>query len=340
MEEKIEPKKIKMSGPRKTAIFLLAMGEEYASKIFKKMSRAEIRKVASVMAEIDEITPEELEVVSEEFVVSFEGDTKLVIEGNQFSRTVIGDALGQEAADGIFDDIEAEKRDLPFDWSRKIDTGALASYIESEHPQTIAMVLAHLPADISSEILSTIPDEVKGDIAMRVAHLGQIPEEIVRAVDDALRTELSAIGGTGGKVGGLQVLVDIINGLDKASEEIIMESIEEEQAEMAADIRAMMFVFEDLVRVDDKGFREILKKVESAQLTLALKTASEEMKDKIFKNLSQRAVEMLKEDLEVMGPTKLSEVEESQQAIVNAAKELEAEGTITLGGKGKDDILV
>ncbi|MBU0995521.1 MAG: flagellar motor switch protein FliG [Proteobacteria bacterium] len=340
MDEKTELKPSKMSGPRKTAIFLLAMGEDYASKIFKRMSNQEIKKVASIMAEIDHITPEELDAVSQEFIASFEGDMKLVIAGETFSRNVIGNALGNEFATSIFEDIEAEKRDLPFDWSRKVDIHALANYIESEHPQTIAMVLAHLPSDISSEIMSSLPDDQKGDIAMRIAHLGQVPEEIVRAVDEALKSELSTIGGSGGKSGGLQVLVDIINGLDKASEEVIMEAIEEEQAEMAADIRAMMFVFEDLVRVDDKGFREILKKVESSQLTLALKTASEEMSEKIFKNLSARAVEMLKEDLEVMGPTKLSEVEEAQQAIVSAAKELEAEGSITLGGKGKDDILV
>ena len=340
MDDKTDVKAGKMTGPRKTAIFLLAMGEEYASKIFKRMTNKEIKKVASIMAEIDHITPEELDAVSKEFVVNFEGDMKLVIEGGVFSKKVIGNALGNDLATSIFEDIEAEKRDLPFDWSRKVDVHALSNYIESEHPQTIAMILAHLPSDIASQIMSSLPDDQKGDIAMRIAHLGQVPEEIVRAVDEALKEELSTIGGSGGKSGGIQVLVDIINGLDKSSEEIIMEAIEEEHAEMAADIRAMMFVFEDLLRVDDKGFREILKKIESSQLTLALKTASDEMREKIFKNLSARAVEMLKEDLEVMGPTKLSEVEEAQQAVVSAAKELEAEGTITLGGKGKDDILV
>ena len=340
MDEKGDGKPPKLTGPRKTAIFLLAMGEDYASRIFRRMSNAEIKKVASIMSEIDNITPEELDAVSMDFIECFEGDMKLVVQGESFSKKVIGNTLGEEFATSIFDDIEAEKRDLPFDWSRKVDTHALASYIEGEHPQTIAMILAHLPSDIAAEIMNSIPDDQKGDIAMRIVHLGQVPEEIVRAVDEALKSELSTIGGSGGKSGGLQVLVDIINGLDKSSEEVIMETIEEEHAEMAADIRAMMFVFEDLVRVDDKGFREILKKVESSQLTLALKTASEEMQEKIFKNLSGRAVEMLKEDLEVMGPTKLSEVEEAQQSIVAAAKELEAEGTITLGGKGKDDVLV
>jgi flagellar motor switch protein FliG len=201
------------------------------------------------------------------------------------------------------------------------------------------MVLAHLPVDIASEILMAIPDEKKGDIALRLAQLGQIPEDVVRDVDEALRVEIGTIGAGTGKSGGLGVLVDILNNVDKSTEDIVMELIEEEQSEMADDIRQMMFVFEDLTVVDDRGMREILKKVESSQLTLALKTASEEMKQKILNNLSSRAAEMLLEDLEVMGPVKLSEVEDAQQQIVNAAKELEAEGTITLG-KGAGDVLV
>jgi flagellar motor switch protein FliG len=202
------------------------------------------------------------------------------------------------------------------------------------------MILAHLPPEISSEVMVSLPDERKGDIAMRIAQLGQVPEDIVRAVDDALRTELRNMGSSSGKVGGLQVLVDILNGVDKSTEDSVMDFIEEEQVEMASDIREMMFVFEDLIAVDDRSMREILKKVEGAQLTLALKTASEDMKSKILGNLSARASEMLLEDLEVMGPVKLSEVEEAQSEIVRAAKELEAEGTITLAGKGKDDVFV
>ncbi len=165
-------------------------------------------------------------------------------------------------------------------------------------------------------------------------------EDVVRDVDRALKKELSGAVGPGGKAGGLQVLVDIINGVDKSTEDLIMEHVEEDDAEMANDIRNMMFVFEDLVSVDDRAMREILKKVEGQQLTYALKTATDEMKEKIFSNLSQRAGEMLKDDLDTMGPVRLAEVEEAQQAIVRAAKELEADGTIALGGKGKEDVLV
>jgi len=196
-----------------------------------------------------------------------------------------------------------------------------------------------MPAEISSELLIAMPPELKGDIAMRIAKLGQISEEVVRDVDKALKLELSGAVGPGGKAGGLQVLVDIINGVDKSTEDAVMAFVEEDNPEMANDIRNLMFVFEDLTGIDDTAMREILKKVEGQQLTYALKTATDEMKTKIFSNLSSRAGEMLRDDLDSMGPVRLTEVEEAQQAIVRAAKELEADGTINLG-KGKDDVLV
>ncbi|MBU1170067.1 MAG: flagellar motor switch protein FliG [Proteobacteria bacterium] len=330
----------KVSGPKKAAMFLLNMGESYSSEVFKRMSNMEIKKVASAMAQIDGISPEDMALVSQEFVRLYEGESKLVVEADGFLKSVIERTLDPERAEMILKDIEERKRDKPFVWSRDVNLGALASALSTEHPQTIAMVMAHLPPDIASDVMVSFPEEIKGDIALRVAQLGQVPEDIVRDVDMALKAEMKNMVSSGGKVGGLQVLVDILNGVDKATEETIMEMIEEENAEMAGSIRDMMFVFEDMITIDDRGMREILKKVEGPQLTMALKTASEEMKNKILGNLSTRAAEMILEDLEVMGPVKLSEVEEAQQAVVQAAKELEADGTITLGGKGKDDVLV
>ena len=330
----------KLTGAQKAAVFLIAMGEDYASEVFSRMADDEIREVATEMSQIEKITPEVISKVSEEFVGAFEGETSLVVEGESFLKNVIGRALADDKAKELYKDIEDRKRDVPFIWSRNVNVSTLSNYLEAEHPQTIAMILAHLPSEIASDVMMSMPEDKKADIALRIAMLGQVPEDIVRSVDEALKSELGNLGGSGGKVGGLQVLVDILNGCDKSTEDVIMELIEEEQSEMASDIRSMMFVFEDLTRIDDKGMREILKRVEGAQLTLALKTASEEMRQKIFTNLSQRAAEMLNEDLEVMGPVRLAEVEEAQQAIVAAAKDLEAEGTIVLGGKGKDDILV
>ncbi|HKK90128.1 MAG TPA: flagellar motor switch protein FliG [Desulfobacteraceae bacterium] len=334
----IDPKN--MTGAQKSAVFLLSMGEEYASQVFEKMNDDEIREIAFEMSNIDFITPEMLEAVSSGFVESFEGETKLVVEGSSFFKKAIAGSRDKDKASAIFEDIENRKRDLPFAWSKNVNIATLAGYVEGEHPQTIAMVLAHMPAEIAAEILMAVPDEKKGDIALRIAKLGQISEDVVRDVDKALRYELSGAVGPGGKAGGVQVLVDIINGVDKSTEDLVMEQVEEDSAEMANDIRNMMFVFEDMVSIDDRAMREILKKVEGQQLTYALKTSSDEMKDKIFSNLSQRAGEMLKDDLDTMGPVRLAEVEEAQQAIVRAAKELEADGTIALGGKGKDDVLV
>lgn len=328
-----------LSGPRKAAIFLMAMGEEYTAKVFEKMSEKEIGDLAFEMSSIDQITSEMLKAVSMEFVERFEGESRMIIESGSFIKNVVNKTLKGGKADALLEDLEKKKQDRPFIWSRNVNVGTLAGYVEGEHPQTIAMILAHMPSEISSDILMSLPEELKGDVAVRIAKLGQISEDVVRDVDRALRLELSGAVGPGGKAGGLQVLVDIINGVDKSTEDVVMGFVEEDNPEMANDIRNLMFVFEDLTTIDDMAMREILKKVEGQQLTYALKTATDEMKEKIFSNLSQRAGEMLKDDLESMGPVRLTEVEEAQQAVVRSAKELEADGTITLG-KGKDDVLV
>ncbi|MBF0302470.1 MAG: flagellar motor switch protein FliG [Desulfamplus sp.] len=337
--EKIDP--AKMTGAQKAAVFLIAMGEDYASSIFRTMNEVQMSSIAFEMAHIEEITPEMLDAVSKDFVVKFEGDLKMLIEGESFLRQVVTKSLPDDKALAILDDLAKKRREKPFIWSKDVNLNILSGSIVLEHPQTIAMILAHMPPDIASAILMEVSDDKKGDIAIRIAKLGQVSEDIVRDVDEALKKQLSgAVGPGGGKIGGVEVLVNIINGVDKATEEIIMGHVEESNQEMADDIRKRMFVFEDMVGVDDKAMREILKKVEGQQLTYALKTATEEMKKKIFSNLSQRAGDMLKDDLEAMGPVRLAEVEEAQQAIVRAAKELEADGSITLGGKGKDDVLV
>lgn len=337
MADVLDPSNI--SGPKKAAIFLMAMGEEYTTKVFEKMNEREIADLAFEMSSIDHITPEIMKAVTQEFVEKFEGESKMIIENESFIRNVVKSTLKDKQANAILEDLEKKKQDKPFIWSRNVNVGTLAGYVVGEHPQTIAMILAHMPSEISSELLIAMPNELKGDIAMRIAKLGQISEDVVRDVDRALKLELSGAVGPGGKAGGLQVLVDIINGVDKSTEDAVMAFVEEDNPEMANDIRNLMFVFEDLTGIDDTAMREILKKVEGQQLTYALKTATDEMKEKIFSNLSSRAGEMLKDDLDSMGPVRLTEVEEAQQAVVRAAKELEADGTITLG-KGKDDVLV
>jgi flagellar motor switch protein FliG len=304
------------------------------------MTENEIKKVAGIMSEIRHIPGEVLTAVSEAFVDGYRQEDQVLVPGDGFIQEVIAQALDPKAAEAIVAHIREKKQEMPFKWSREVDREALAQRIKNEHPQTIAMILSYLPPEISAEILMTVPDEQKGDIALRIANLGQVPSEVVKAVDQALQSDLSNLDNAAAAAGGLEKLVQILGAVDRATEDAVLESIEDERSELANEIREMMFVFEDLVKVDDRGIREILKKVESQQLVLAMKTASEEMKAKILNNLSSRAAEMLKEDLEVMGPVRLAEVEQAQQQIVRAAKELEAEGAIVLGGKGKEDVLV
>jgi flagellar motor switch protein FliG len=337
-ENRVDSKNL--TGPQKAAIFLLSLGEEYTSEIFRRLNDQEIKKVATAMADIDEIPSPAVAKVMDEFIQTFEAEDRTVVQGESFLKSVVNKALDMEKGQAILKEIEERKRERPFGWSREVDVETLSAHIKGEHPQTIAMILAHFPAEIASEILVSLPEEKKGDIALRIAQLGKVPDEIIREVDHALRAGLSSMGRSGAEAGGLKTLVSILNNVDKATEDIIIETIEEEDEDLASDIRELMFVFEDLVGVDDRGMREILKRVESQQLVLAMKTASEEMKQKILSNLSSRAAEMLQEDLEVLGPVRLTEVESAQQEIVRAAKELEAEGTIVLGGKGKEDVLV
>lgn len=337
MSNAIDPKTL--NGCQKAAIFLIYMGEKYSTQVFSKMKEQEIGEIAFEMSKVNQITPDILKFVCADFNVKYEGESKMIVEGDSFIKNVVSKTLDDKDAQAILEDLEKKKQDKPFIWSRNVNIATLSAYIEGEHPQTIAMILAHMPAEISSEIMINLPDELKGEVSLRIARLGQISEDVVRDVDKALEYELSGAVGPGGKAGGLSVLVEIINGVDKYTEEAVMEYVEEDDAEMANEIRKLMFVFEDLTNVDDTAMREILKKVEGQQLTYALKTATEDMKSKIFSNLSQRAGEMLKDDLDAMGPVRLAEVEEAQQAVVRAAKELEADGTITLG-KGKDDVLV
>ncbi|MBU2452801.1 MAG: flagellar motor switch protein FliG, partial [Proteobacteria bacterium] len=230
MVDALDPSSI--SGPRKAAIFLMAMGEEYATKVFEKMNEKEIGDVAFEMSMIDNITPEMLRAVSLDFVDKFEGESKMIIESDSFIKNIVQNTLKDKDAKAILEDLEKKKQDKPFIWSRNVNVGTLAGYVVGEHPQTIAMILAHMPSEISSEILMALPSELKGDVAMRIARLGQISEDVVRDVDRALKLELSGAVGPGGKAGGLQVLVDIINGVDKSTEDAVMEFVEEDNPEM------------------------------------------------------------------------------------------------------------
>lgn len=331
---------VKLKGPHKAAIFLLAMGEEFASSFFKKLDEPSIKEIGRYMSEINHIPAETLNRVIEEFLGNFASDLNLHVSGRSFLEQVISKSLDGGKAREICKSIGQDVKRMPFDDLSVVPGEKLFNLLKGEHPQTVALILSYLPENKGAEILGQFPEETRSEIALRIARIGPVEDGVVRELDELIRKDLTSLAGPAIQLDGVEKLAAILNELKGKSEEAILASIESEDNILAESIRKRMFVFEDLLQVDDKGFREILQNVDKSLLAKALKTASEEMKTKIFNNLSERAAEMLREDLEVLGPVRLREVEESQQTILKAVKKLEAEGKVAFPGKSKEDVFV
>ncbi len=329
-----------LNGPQKAAIFLLTMGESFTNPFFEELDEQSIKKIGKYMSEISYISSDVLNAVMNAFLESFENDSNVVISGKDFLERVVTKTLDEETAREVFKVIGNESGDAPFSDLAYMPADSLSKIIMGEHPQTIALILSYLPGGKAAEILNILPDEIKSDVALRVANVGQVQDEFVKELDQAIKSNLSTTKVTKRKFDGVQALAGILNEVGGKTEEEVLSHIEQKDSDLADKIRQKMFIFEDLLDVEDKSFRSILQNVDNQQLARALKTSSEELKQKIFHNLSERASEMLKEDIEVMGPVRLAEVEEAQQSILKAAKQLEAEGKIILAGKGKDDVFV
>ena len=326
----------KLSGPQKAAIFLLTMGEELTTSLFKGLDGESIKKVGKHMSEITYIPAEALNPVMGEFLRNFEGDASLPVSGREFLEEVVTKTLDEKAAREVFRSIGDEGGATPFSDLAYIPADSLVRSIKGEHPQTIALILSYLPQGKAAEILNLLPEELKADIALRILKIGQVQDDVIRELDEAIRNDLSKIGAVTRKFDGVDTLANILNEVDGKTEEHVLSHIESEDSSLADQIRQKMFIFEDLLQVDDRSFREILQNIDNQTLVKALKTASEELRQKIFSNLSERAADMLKEDMEVVGPVRLKEVEECQQNIIRIAKKLEADGRIALAGKGEE----
>lgn len=337
-DNKLNPDSLK--GPEKAAIFLLAIGEGFTNSFFEGLDEKSITKIGKYMSEISYIPSETMNAVMNEFLASFKNDDNLVVSGKNFLERVVSETLDEETAREVFKVIGNETGNTPFSDLAYMPADSLINIIKGEHPQTIALILSYLPEGKAAEILSILPDDIKSDVAFRVTDVGQVQDEFVKELDQTIKSNLSTTGVTKRKFDGVQALADMLNVVDNKTEESILSHIEKQDSDLADKIRQRMFVFEDLFEIEDKNFQEILQNVDNQLLSKALKTASEDMKEKIFRNLSERASEMLKEDMEVMGPVRLSEVEETQQGIVQIAKKLEAEGKIVFTGKGKEDVFV
>ncbi len=329
----------KLTGPQKAAIFLMTMGEEFTTSFFKKLDEKNIKKIGQYMSEINHIPSEVLNSVMEEFLTNIQGNGDIMISGGDFLKQVVNKTLDKETAREVFKVIGGEGTSVPFSDLSYLSAENLVGIIQGEHPQTIALVLSYLPHEKAAEVLRLLSDDLKADIAFRIVKIGQVDIDVVNELDQVIKKEISKIGGSTKKFDGIEILANILNAVDGNTEESVLSHIEEEDDRLAEMIRQKMFVFEDLLQVENRNFRDILQNVDNQMLIKALKTSSEEMKNKIFSNLSERASEMLKEDMEVMGPIKLSEVEDAQQEIIKTAKRLESEGKIVLS-KGGDDVFV
>jgi len=335
----------RITGPQKAAIFLFAIGEELASQIVKKLDEEEIKRLGGSMAKVSSITPKMLDSIFTEFneIVS-SGQGPIAISpsgGSQFIKNVLAKAVEAGKAKTLLEEMEEESKWNLFQKIKRLDPKILANFIKNEHPQTISIILAHLDSAQTAAILEDLPGPLQTEVVYRIAELENVPPAILEEIDQALQEGISLLQNVEGqKIGGIRSVAEILNQMDSSIESAILKGIDEQKQGLADEIRKLMFVFEDLLQVDDRGIMAILKEVTNEVLQLALKTASEELKEKVFKNMSERAAQMLKEDLEVMGPVRLKDVEGAQQNIIKIAKKLESEGKIVLSGKGKEEVFV
>ncbi|MFP4391602.1 MAG: flagellar motor switch protein FliG [Desulfohalobiaceae bacterium] len=330
----------KLSGTQKIAVLLLALGENYASQIFQEMEQQEIVQVSKAMAELDTVPQETIESVLQEFTSNYHYGQKTLFGGPSQMRKILSKSLDQEAVEGVINSLEYNFGPAPFKDLENFSPNLMAQLLSSEHPQTLALILGHLSPGKAAELIQLLPSGVRAEVMMRLAKLESVPLDMLYEVDNVLQEQLKAMGGEGQKVGGVQSVAEILNAVDRSTEEEVLSDIEEESAQMAEDIRELMFVFEDIKDIDDRAVRELLKEISNDDLTLALKGASEDLQQKFFQNLSERAAGMIQEDLEIMGPVRLSDVENAQRGIVREVRRLEAEGRIVLAGKGGEDVLV
>jgi flagellar motor switch protein FliG len=326
-----------MTGPQKTAVLCLALGEKFAGEVFKRLDRREIAAISKAMLDIETVPKEQVEEVVHEFNDALQTGRDMVTGGADQVRRLLSKTLDSDTAKYIMETLELDTGPTPFQELGNVSPRILAQILRNEHPQTLALILGHLHPEQAAELLQNLPSGVRAEVLMRLSKLEAVAEDMLMEVDKVLQNQLIAMGGKEGKkVGGITSVAEILNAVDRATEEEVLSEIEEESAQMAEDIRNLMFVFEDIKALDDRAIRELLKEVSNEELTQALKGASEELRDKFFRNLSERAANMIQEDLEIMGPIRLAEVEGAQQNVVKTVRRLEAEGKIAIGRGGGD----
>ena len=332
-----EANKGERDGVERAAILLLTLGESEAAEILKHMGAKDVQRLGRSMAALSNVSRDEVRSVLGDFTAAVESQTSLGVGSDEFVRKVLINALGEEKAASLMDRISLGGQRKGLDALKWMDSRQVAELVRSEHPQIIAIVLSYLESDQAAEVLGFLPVNQRADLVMRVATLDGIQPSALAELDDMMEKQFAASGASAksSALGGLRVAAEMVNLLDSSVGSSVMTDIGKSDERLSQNIQDLMFVFEDLLEIDDRGMQELLRQVPADKLLIALKGADETFKTKVFKNMSQRAAEMLKSDLEAKGPVRLADVEAAQKEILLAARKLADEGTIQLGGKGE-----
>jgi len=328
----------KRNGTERAAILLLSLGEQEAAEVMKHMGAKDVQRIGGAMTQLQNISRQDVSGVLTDFTVAVEGQTSLGVGVDEYLRKVLTSALGEDKAAGVIDRILFGRSSKGLEALKWMDARAVAEVVRLEHPQIIAIVLAYLDPDQSAEVLAVFPEWLRTDVIMRIATLDGIQPTALHELDEVIEKTFAGKQGAlkTSIIGGIKTAANILNFLDTSQEGSLIESIRKMDDALGSKIQDLMFVFNDLLDIDDRGMQEVLRAVPGEKLLLAMKGADDGLKEKIYKNMSQRAAEMMRDDLEAKGPVRLSEVEAAQKEILAIVRKMAEQGTVQLGGKGGD----
>ena len=330
-----------MTGSEKAAILLLYLGNEVTAKVFEHLDDMEIKKISKSMGTLGHVSRTKIMEVVESFTEVINPESGIFSQGDEFVYKMLEKALGPAKAQMLMEELQASSYGDLVDILGNMDPKSIANFLSQEHPQTVAVILAKLKSKQTSEIISMLPQEMQAEVVLRIADVEQVSPEILKDIDEVIKRELQSMGGTSRyKVGGIDKVVDLFNHFERSKEKQILDKLDVLSPPLSEIIRKHLFTFDDVFALDDRSIQSIMREVSNDTLTLAMKTSPDEVKDKIFRNISSRAADMIKEDLEVMGPVRLSDVEKAQSEIIKIVRKMEEEGKVVLAGRGGEDVLV
>ncbi|GAB4072510.1 flagellar motor switch protein FliG [Barrientosiimonas marina] len=335
------PRQEALSGKQKAAVLLISLGPDVSAQVYKHLSAEEIESLSLAISSVRKVQPDVKEDTLNQFHQMAIAQDYISQGGIGYAKTVLEKAFGDQEATNIVDRLTSSLQVRPFDFARQAGPQQVLNFIQNEHPQTIALVLSYLDSEQSGQILSGLPQEMQAEVAKRIATMDSTSPEIINQVEQVLERKLSSSGTEDyTQTGGIQSVVEVLNGVDRSTEKTILDTLEIQDPDLAEDIKKRMFVFEDIIVLDNRAIQRVIREVDHEDLRLSLKTASEEVKETVFKNMSQRMSETFKEEMQFMGPVRLRDVEDAQMRIVESIRHLEEIGEIIIARGGGDDIIV